>query len=714
MVLRMRLVRRDHDAECGADRRSGTGAWVFVVGAGVLVAVCTGLVSGLVPAPGVGVAGVVVVVVVAVALVGLAFGQRPARAPVSRFSRRFGRDFDDVAIGMMTLTPQRRVLWANAALCALLGRDAEELVGRSILEFSHPDDVQRSIEWCESRLKGNVEAPLAKRYVRPDGSFVDAVGITSLVQPRRAKPYFFSQVLDVTERRRAERQKAVIADLGRRALECTDVVALMGEAMHAVRETLGTATCITTRRLADGEVRVVAEDGELLDPIPAGQPSQTAFTRGVGESVVSNDLAGERRFRAPAFVLEKGLQRSVSVPVPERSSTRHVILTHAYASTRAFTVEDTRFLEAVAHVIAGALERAATEQELRRRALEDPLTGLANRALVSSQLEAELRHARRLGNRVCVLVLDLDRFKVLNDTLGHTVGDTLLRQVAARLTACVREEDSVARPGGDEFTVVCTRTASDHAIAAVAQRLVEAVVEPFEIDGREVFITASGGVAVSEHGQATPEELLRDADTAMHRAKELGGGRFEAFDAALRHHLLERMAIEDGLRHAVAREQLELHYQPLIDLSDERVVGFEALVRWRHPDRGLIAPAQFIPIAEETGLILAIGSWVLDSVCAQLAQWPQEIHASANLSALQIHPELVLEVEQLLARHAITPGRLVLEITESLVLDPSIKPVIASLRALGVQLALDDFGTGYSSLGSLSGSRWTCSSSIAH
>ena len=306
-----------------------------------------------------------------------------------------------------------------------------------------------------------------------------------------------------------------------------------------------------------------------------------------------------------------------------------------------------------------------------------------------------------MGNRVCVLTLDVDRFQVLNDTLGHIVGETILRRVAARLTAAVREEDLVAHPGLSGFTVVCTRTASDHAILEIAERLVESALEPFEINGHEVFLTASVGVAVSEDGRESADELLRDADMAVHRARELGGGRFEAFDTALRQSLVERMAIEDGLRHAVKRDEFELHYQPLVDLSDGRIVGFEALVRWRHPDRGLTAPGRFIPIAEETGVIIAIGSWVLSRVCAQLAQLPEEIHASANLSARQIRPQLVREVEQLLACHAVTPARLVLEITESLVLDPSVKPVIASLRALGVRLALDDFGTGYSSLGSL-------------
>jgi diguanylate cyclase (GGDEF)-like protein/PAS domain S-box-containing protein len=616
--------------------------------------------------------------------------------------QRLERGFDDAAIGMAMLTPSLEILQVNKATCRLFARAPGQLVGRSILEFIHPEDADRSTHKAPRGRHANTRAPVVERYVRPDGSIVEASVTTALIQPHRGDPYVFSQLQDVTERQRAEHQKAVIGDLGQRAVECTDVMALMSEAMQIARASLGATSCTIVRRLAGGEIRVVAMDGDAPEiAIPPGHPSQTAYTLLGSDPVICNDLPGETRFSTPVTLINSGLFRSLSVPVLQRAGARHVILGHRTRGEPQFTVEDGHFLKAIAHVIAGALERAETEDELRRRALEDPLTGLANRALLTTQLEAELRHARRLGHRVCLLGLDLDRFKVINDTLGHTAGDMLLRQVAARLTSCVREEDLIARPGGDEFIVVCTRTASDHAIAEVAQRLVDSLIEPFDVEGREVYVSASAGLAVSEHGGSTPEELLRDADAAMYRAKELGGCRFEAFDPTLRQRLVERMAIENDLRHAVERQQLELHYQPMIDLVKERVVGFEALIRWQHPERGLMMPDEFIHIAEETGLIVQLGSWVLSAACAQMTRWPQRIQLSVNLSPAQIRPELVTEVERLLSRHGIPPQRLVLEITESLVLDPSIKSVVASLRALGVQLALDDFGTGYSSLGSL-------------
>ncbi len=295
------------------------------------------------------------------------------------------------------------MLRVNEALCPLLGRGADELVGRSILDFTHPEDRHRSVEKRESMVDGSAEAALVKRYVRPDGSVVEAIVTIALVEPDVGEPYFFSQLQDVTEQRRAERQKSVIADLGRRALECGDVIVLMGEAMLMVREILGTASCITTRRLASGEVRLVAAEGETFDPtIPPGQPSQTAYTLQVAEPVVSNDLRGEPRFSVPAMIVEHGLHRGLSVPLPERSGARHMIMVHGHAKDRPFTVEDVRFLEAVAHVIAGALDRAESEHELRRRALEDPLTvGLRLRAAGPARLSNDRDHRLRAGLPIC-------------------------------------------------------------------------------------------------------------------------------------------------------------------------------------------------------------------------------------------------------------------------------------------------------------------------
>ena len=695
---------RDHTSGRSAVR-SRSSAWRGCAGVGYVAAAIVVCIAGSLAfsrARWVTVTDAFALVAVAVALVIAAIRLSRDVGARGGGSQRVERGFDDAAIGMMMLTAQLEIVRVNDALCALLARESSELVGHSILEFTHADDLQQSVELRTVMVRGRQQAPMLKRYVRPDGSIVEAAVTAALIEPEEGVPYFFSQLQDVTEQRRAEREKAVIADLGRRALECTDAMALIDEGMYLVRDMLDARHCLTTRRLASGAVRIIATTGRSLSTTFApDQPTQTAFTLAGSEPVISNDLSEEPRFSVPPLVFEENLRRGLSVPVPERSGARHVIIAYGDANGRQFSGEDARFVQAIAHVFSGALDREATEQELRRRALEDPLTGLGNRALLVTQLEAELRHARRLGERVCVLSLDLDRFSAVNDALGHGAGDALLQQMAGRLTACVREEDFVARPGGDEFTIVATRTATDHAINQIAQRLIDAVPEPLEINGNEVILTASVGVAISEQGSETAEELLRNAEGAMNRAKQLGGARYEAFDRALRERLIERMTTERDLRHALARDELELHYQPLIDLVDERVVGFEALLRWRHPERGMISPNDFIHIAEETGLIIPIGSWVLGTVCEQLARWPEAIHVSANVSPVQLRPQLVEEVRRLLTRHRFAPDRLVLEITESLVLDPHAKPIVISLRELGVQLALDDFGTGYSSLGSL-------------
>jgi diguanylate cyclase (GGDEF)-like protein/PAS domain S-box-containing protein len=648
------------------------------------------------------VADVILLLVIAIEIVACRPRRHLAAPADAARAERIDRAFVAAPIGMMVLSTDLEITRVNAALCTVLGRESADLVGRSVFALTHPEDIERTDEKRRSLLRGEDTGPVQKRYLRADGTVVEAVVTAVLIRPDHSPPYILSQLQDVTEQRRAKRRNVAVAELGHKALKSTDVIALMGDAMTLVSNALENVTCVTTRHLDDGGLRIVATTGTSLnETIVTASDTQTAYTLTRGGPIFSEDLNSETRFALPDLVKRLGLSRALSVPVPERTGARHVILAYRDAHGRPFTDEDARFLEAIAHVLSGALNRDATENELRRQALEDRLTGLANRALLNSQLDTELRHAKRLGSRVCVLAIDLDRFKDLNDGLGHRVGDALLRQVAARLRAFVRDEDLLARPGADEFVLVATRSDTDQAVADLAQRLLNAVAMPFSVERHEVFLTASIGVAVSDDGRETAEELLRSADAALSRARRAGGARYETSDAALRDRLVERMAIERDLRHAVERDQLELHYQPLVNLLDEQIIGFEALLRWRHPGRGLIPPDHFIHIAEETGLIIEIGSWVLSTVCEQLARWPERIRISANVSAVQIGPGLVTEVNSNVSRHHLAAGRLILEITESLVLDPRTKPFVTTLREAGVQLALDDFGTGYSSLGSL-------------
>ena len=349
-------------------------------------------------------------------------------------------------------------------------------------------------------------------------------------------------------------------------------------------------------------------------------------------------------------------------------------------------------------------ERRRLQDQLAHQAHHDPLTGLPNRALFAQQV----RHAlARGGTGLCaVLFADLDNFKHVNDSLGHTAGDRLLEAASHRLGLVLRAADTVARLGGDEFGVLLAGVAGPEEAMVVADRIIDALQAPFPIGESEVFVTASVGVAASPAG-AGADELLRDADLAMNMAKTDGRARALLFQPAMHTHLLERVELEGDLRRAVDRGELVLHYQPLVDIETSAVVGVEALVRWNHPRRGLVPPMQFIPLAEETGMIVPIGRWILEHACEGGAQLTGHdstrppLHVSVNLSARQLlDPGLVGHVRSALHRSSLAPDRLVLEITESVVagnLDV-IQSALEELRALGVRIAIDDFGSGYSSL----------------
>ncbi len=351
--------------------------------------------------------------------------------------------------------------------------------------------------------------------------------------------------------------------------------------------------------------------------------------------------------------------------------------------------------------------RKEAEQTLRHRAMHDSLTALPNRVLLNDRLNQVLLQAQRFGHQVGVVFIDLDSFKLINDAIGHHAGDQLLVDAARRLQDHLALGDTIARFGGDEFVVLLQgEQRSPEAILVEAERLLEVFTPPFIVNGREYLITASAGIVIS-HGFDSPGDLLRDADAAMYVAKERGGARVQCFDAALRTRLLERISIAHDLRDCELRGELRVQYQPFFSTNGRALVGAEALVRWEHPTRGLISPGEFIPVAEETGLIVPIGTWVLEESLRQLRCWLDELgdqdgfSITVNLSSLQLQsPGIVTLVEEMLQRHRIPPHLLALELTESMVMNDAetSSGTLYQLRELGVGLAIDDFGTGYSSL----------------
>src|SRR5687767_2679569 len=353
-------------------------------------------------------------------------------------------------------------------------------------------------------------------------------------------------------------------------------------------------------------------------------------------------------------------------------------------------------------------DRKLAEQQLHHDAFHDALTGLPNRALFMDHLKLAIARSRRNSQtRFAVLYLDLDRFKVINDSLGHTIGDQLLVGIADRLKKNLRPGDTVARLGGDEFTVLVEDITDDTESIQVAERVQKELSVPFNLSGREVFTTVSMGIAPSATGYERAEDILRDADTAMYRAKSMGKARYEIFDKAMHARAINLLQMETDMRRALEREEFILHYQPIVALENFRLRGFEALVRWQHPERGFISPMDFIPVAEETGMIVPLGEWVMREACGQMHRWQtsfpldQPLFITVNLSSKQFTQEtLISTFAMILQDTGIKPQSVKLEITESVVMEnvDTATDMLRQLRSLGVQLAIDDFGTGYSSL----------------
>jgi diguanylate cyclase (GGDEF)-like protein/PAS domain S-box-containing protein len=359
------------------------------------------------------------------------------------------------------------------------------------------------------------------------------------------------------------------------------------------------------------------------------------------------------------------------------------------------------------HSFSDISERKAAERKIHHLAHHDALTGLPNRFSLQGRMEQAMADARRHGSLIAVMMIDMDHFKDINDTLGHHAGDALLVDVAQRLLRCVRQSDVVARLGGDEFVVLVTDMAATLTAADVADKIISALSAPYQVEACRLHSTPSVGIGIFPNDGTSVDVLLRNADTAMYHAKASGRNNYQFFNHGMSDNASERLALRGSLHHAIEARQFVLHYQPQIDISSGRLAGVEALVRWQHPERGLVLPDSFIPITEDSDLIIRLGEWILQEACRQHRQWKDKalnLRISVNLSARQLRSKNLLhQIESTLIRHGLHPGELELEITESVAMDnpEAMLPMFGQLRELGVELAIDDFGTGYSSLSHL-------------
>jgi diguanylate cyclase (GGDEF)-like protein/PAS domain S-box-containing protein len=588
-------------------------------------------------------------------------------------------------------------------------------------ERLHPDDRQRVLADEDTCRTASISSAAAEyRLLHRDGRIVWIRDDARLVRAEGTLRWH-GVLSDVTDRKQVEvelkrraAQQSAVARLGEHALEGAATTELMEEAVELAVELLDVDVGGVAELAAAGHGFTLRcgfgwpQEAVGTQIAAAGTESQAGFTIMTGSPVIVTDWATERRFEQSLALSSMDTRSGMSVVIEGRSGPFGILGVQSMRP-REYASGDVDFLQSLANVLADALDRQSTEDDIRHRALHDPLTGLPNRVLFGDRLDQALERLHRRPALAAILFLDLDQFKLVNDGLGHQLGDQLLAGVALRLRQAVRTADTVARFGGDEFGLLLEDVAGEHDAIATAQRIAALFAKPFLIAGREHFITASIGIVFAEGGEDSGD-LIRDADAAMYRAKERGRARYEVFDAEMRERAITRLQVESDLRHALGRDELLLAYQPIVSLATGAPVGVEALLRWEHPQRGLVPPYEFISVAEENGLIERIGDWVLESACRQAAAWYRQrpdaapLGISVNISGKQlVGQRLPQVVSRLLAETKLDPACLHLEITESVMIGDAetLTETLQALKRIGVRLVLDDFGTGYSSFGYL-------------
>jgi diguanylate cyclase (GGDEF)-like protein/PAS domain S-box-containing protein len=588
--------------------------------------------------------------------------------------RAMVRDSNDI---MAIVDPHGRLIYASPVTERILGLDIEPLIGSDAFDLIHPDDRQLAIDGFDLTRSGEGADRVELRLRHADGGWrvMEAVATNLLDDP--AVEGIVISARDLTDRRRAEAELREAQERFRSAFEHAPI----GMALTSLDGRLFRVNRALVQILGRGVSELL--ESSILD---LSHPDDRERCR---ESM-ARLFAGQTSTcqLEQRYVHHDGHPVWVSVSA---SLVRDVNGQPLYLVTQ---IED-------------IAERRASGEALAHQAIHDPLTGLPNRLHFVERLERELRRADQRRERIAVLFLDLDRFKVVNDSLGHSAGDRLLVAVADRLSATMGPTDVVARFGGDEFTILCHNVTSEETAELVAERLAQAVNRPVALMEGEVFVTASVGIALSGGAADTPETLLRNADAAMYRAKDNGRDRAELFDAKTHHRVVDDLRTGNELHRAIERGEMRVYYQPMIALEGGALLGFEALIRWEHPERGLVSPMEFVPLAEETGMIVPLGAWALEEACRQAVRWHEaspdapKLSMSVNLSPRQLNePALPNEVARVLHDTRIQPSALWLEITESTLMRDAESAVSAlgALRALGLHLAVDDFGSGYSSL----------------
>jgi diguanylate cyclase (GGDEF)-like protein/PAS domain S-box-containing protein len=611
-----------------------------------------------------------------------------------------------------------RFIDANTTACEVLGYSRQQLLAMGPQDLI-PGPRAHLEQAYDKLIAGAAAAAAAQTTLRRSDGRLLPVEVSRRAILSNDGWHIVAITRDISARIAAEQtihrhamQQGLIAAFGRSALADTDLDDLLRQAADVLARGLGVDFSAVLQLAPDKGSLVLRAgmgwssrwDGQCIVDIDGDQGGATCAMCAFAEPLIVEDcLAAGSPPRAP-MQTHHGVRSSASVPILGVGGLYGVLNASAAEAGR-FTQESVNYLKSLANTLATAMDRKDAEQRLAYLAQFDTLTGLANRSLFLDRFAQTLKQAQRNEWLVAVLFIDLDRFKLVNDMLGHAAGDELLVKVGQRLQHCVRAEDSVGRLGGDEFALVLARLARPEDAAIVAQHVVAALAPPFTLEGQEIYVSASVGIGIYPSDGNDPDTLLRNADTAMYRAKEHGRNGYQFYLPQMNEQALERMQLQMQLRGALERQEFVLHYQPKVCAASGHINGFEALLRWQHPVRGLVPPLQFIGILEETGLIIPVGEWVVRSVCEQLARWqaagitPRPV--AINLSARQLHQgRFDATVAAILADTGIDPGLLELEITESVLMSDADDAVrmLNALRSTGLRLSIDDFGTGYSSL----------------